>query len=317
MARFRVDAGEFPNPDLAAFTERELEYVREEVLQKKQRELAGEELIPQVGDVPAYQEKYVHQMYELLGRAEFVGDDVEDFPLVDFSLSEEVFNIRKLGVAYKHTMDEIEKSEALGRGLDTKRANAARRAMELKLNEIMWYGDQRQQLFGALNYPDSPHVVLSNTIDDTTNPDVIKDMLTDLLTSIYSATNQTAEPDSIWLPTEAYFHIVDTELNPSGGGDSTIMEWIVEKHPFIESMDDIRNVQELDNAGPNDNDLIVVGRMQDGDSDNVLQHKMVKPFKQRAPQTRNEAVITNAVAKTGGCASDFPQEFLVAEVPNT
>ncbi|MFB6373432.1 MAG: major capsid family protein, partial [Bradymonadaceae bacterium] len=198
-SQWKLDAGEFPNPDLAAFAERELEAVREEVLQKKLPPLSGRELIPQNMDLESWKERYVHQMYELLGTAEFAGDATEDFPLVDVSKSEETFNIRKIGCAYKHTIDEMEKSQALGRGLDEKRASAARRATNEKLNEIMWYGDQREQLFGLVNYPDSPHVVLAQPIDDTTAADVIKNMLTDLLVSIFSSTRQSAKPDQIWM----------------------------------------------------------------------------------------------------------------------
>jgi len=316
MPHNRLDDGDFPNPDMASFANRALEHVHEAVRQKKLRPLKGREWIAQDDSVEAWAETYVHQMYELLGVAEFVGDDVEDFPLAGESHTEETFNIRKLGSAFKHTFDEIEKSRALGRSLDEKRAEAALRAHEEKHNEVMWYGDQQQQLFGLLNYPDAPHVVLSDPINSNTGSTTIKNMITSLLVDIFKQTRHTAQPDTILMPTDPYFHIVDTEHNPSGGGDSTILEWIVEKHPFIDSEEDIDPVEELDDAGPNGLDMMVVGRFGDGNMEEVAKHTVPKIPTQRPPQQRNEAIITNMVSKTGGVASDFPQEFIVAEIPD-
>lgn len=305
MPEWRLDAHGL-SEEATIFAERELEVVRSEVLRKKLEPLSGREWIPQDMEIDAWAEFYVHQMYELLGVAQAIGDATDDLPLANISISEERFNIRDYGCAYKHTFKEIERAEALDKRLDQRRAEAARRATNQKLNQIMWFGDPATDLFGAVNYPDVPRVAMRDTVDETTGASVILDMLNDLVNGTFQETRQTARPDTVLFATNPYTHISSTRL--SSGTDTTILEYFETNNPFVETTD---TVPELDGAGPNGEDLIFAFNS----NGETFEHKLAREFTQRPPQDKNLAVITNCIAATGGVAYNYPLEAVVGEIP--
>lgn len=293
-------------PVAGAHFRRELEFVRGRVLEAKIPAQNGTLFIPQVADVEVWADSYVHRMIEFIGQAQFISDYADDLPLVDLSAREDVYKIKTIGVAYQFSRKEIQRSAASATSLSNSKAQAARTAIEQKLNRIQWYGDPSAGLFGFLNFPYIPRYLANETFDGSTTPSDALAELNAIANVPGLLTDTVADPDTMLVAPEIYNYIATTPLG--SGSDTTILAHFLNNNPQIR---EVVNTRELRGAGPNGENLIVAYRR----SQDNIQHTLVEPFTQLAPQEKNLAVITNCVAQTGGVVSDYPRELVIAEIP--
>lgn len=308
MSNFRFDG--LLSPNAGMFFEKELRSIRKEILEDQRAPLNGMELIPQGDDVEPWANTYEHQMYEMIGVAEFISDYSEDLPLVDVAARQEVFNAREFGCAYKFSLDEIEKSAALGKGLDRKRTRAAMVAIDEKFNRIQFFGDTATQLFGWLNYPYIPRRIISFPFDDSSSSLDILSEVNAMMFNPWFNTSTVAQPDTLVMAPELYAYISTTPWSKSSNGatDMTILTHFKTNNPMVK---EVKAARELSNAGPNGEHLMVAYKKDPL----IFEHKLIRPFTQEAPQNRSLSIITNCRAKSGGVASDRPLEMLIGEVP--
>lgn len=293
------------DPNIGAHFERELDDVREQVLDDKIPPQNAMTLIPQAGDVGTWAETYTHRMAELVGVAEMISDYADDLPIVDAMGREDTYRVKMFGCAYQFSRKEMLRTDR-GIGLDEKRPMAARRAIEQKFNRIQWYGDPTSQIFGFLNYPFIPRHLVDIPFDSTQDPQDILAEMNEIANRPAIDTDTVADPDTMLMAPDQYKYVSTTPLGQ--GSDTTILEHFLRNNPHIS---DVENTQELSGAGPDGEDLIVVYRR----SNENVEHKLVEPFTQLEPQRRNLSVVTNCVAQTGGVVSDYPLEMLIAEMP--
>ena len=305
MSLIRCDAFNI-SPQQGAKFERDLESVKSQVLEAKMVPQNGARLIPQAGDVEPWAETFIHQMVDHTGVARLVSDYADDLPLVDAHGREDSYRVKEIGCAFQFSKKEIQQNARGNINLSQRRPMSARRAIEEKLNRIMWYGDIEGGLFGFFNFPFIPRYASDVAYDGTeTAADVLADLNT-IANRPYLDTDTVAnQPNTMLVSPKVYTYISTTPR--SSDSDATIMEYFLANNPFISEME---NAQELAGAGPNGEDLIVVYRREL----DYGQHKLVEPFTQHPSQEKNLAVITNCTAQTGGYVNDFPQEALIAEV---
>lgn len=281
--------------------ERDLEYVRTQVYDDKRAPLNGGVLIPQSGDVPEWAETYTHRRAEMIGQAQIVSDYADDLPLVDVSGQEDTYRVKMIGVAYQFSLKEQQASDR-GIPLSTKRPMAARVAIEEKLNRIQFYGDPSAGLFGWLTFPYIPRFYLSEDFSEANaNPYNVLAELNSFFDAAEIRTDTVAKPNTLAVAPAKYFYIAQTPLRE--GSDTTILQHFMANRPGVS----VENTQELRGAGPDGEDLMVAYRRA---PENV-EHKLVQPFTQLAPQPKNLAVLTNCVAQSGGVVSDFPLEMTI------
>lgn len=295
-------------PKAGAYFERELESVRQQVLEDKIPPRNAMTLIPQSGDVPAWAETYTHRMCEFLGKAQFIADYADDLPMVDVSAREASYRVKHFGAAYQFSRKEIQRAEAnRDIRLDEKRPRAARLAVEQKFNRIQWYGDPSAGLFGLFNFPYIPRYLPTISLSDSTQDplDILAEMNA-IANQPSELTDTIAEPNTMLLAPEEYNYVSTTPL--ASGSDTTILTHFLNNNPYITA---VENTRECKGAGPNGENLCVVYRRA---TENV-EHKLVEPFTQLEPQRRNMAVVTNCVAASGGVVSDYPLEMVIAEMP--
>jgi len=302
----------FPNlrtdaidPNIGAHFERDLDDLREQVLEHKIPPQNAMTLIPQEGNVGTYAKTYTHRMAELVGVAQMIADYADDLPIVDAVGEEDTYNVKMFGCAYQFSRKEMLATDH-GIDLDTMRPRSARVAIEQKFNRLQWYGDPTAGIFGFLNFPFIPRHLASIPFDSTQDPqDILAEMNT-IANRPSIDTDTVAEPDTMLMAPAQYNYVATTPL--AEGSDTTILQHFLGNNPYINS---VENVQELRDAGPDGEDLVIVYRR----SSEIVQHKLVEPFTQLEPQQRNLAVVTNCVAQTGGVVSDYPAEMLIAELP--
>jgi hypothetical protein len=298
------------SPSAGAFFERDLRFVRKEIIEDQRPPLNAFTLIPQATDIPAYADSYEHRMYEMIGVADFIADYAQDQPNVDIAARNELFNAREFGCAYQYSISEIEKSAALDYQLDRKRALSARIAIEEKFNRIQFFGDTGVQLFGWVNYPYIPRRIVSFPFDSTSSTVNILAELNAAINQPFLQTRTSGHADTLVMAPElmTFLEATPWSVSSSGATDRTIMEQFLATNSRVS---EVKAAQELSFAGPDGEHLMIAYRKDEM----IFSHKMMRPFTQLAPQDRNMAIITNCHAKSGGIACDRPLEMVIVEVP--
>lgn len=302
MSKLRLDTLGI-SPQTGAHFERDLDYIREQVLEDKRPPKNAFTLVPQNGEVPEWAETYTHRMAEFVGQAKFIADYADDLPTVDASGREDTYKVKMFGVAYQFSIKEIERS-ARGIGLSQMKPRAARDVIEERFNRIQWYGDPSAGLFGFLNFPYIPRYGATVSFDSSSDPQDVLAEMNAISRAPNKLTDTVAQPNTMLMAPDAYWHVADTPL--AEGSDTTILGHFMGTHPGWS----VENVAELAEAGPNGEDLIAVYRR----AEENVQHKMVQPFTQLPSQEKNLAVVTNCVAQSGGVVSDYPLEALIVEL---
>ena len=291
-------------PVAGAHFERDLEQIRERVLEDKLPPQNGFTLIPQNGEADPAFNVYTHRMAEFIGLAKVISDYADDLPMVDVTGREYTYKIKTFGCAYQYSRKEMMQASR-GLNISEKKPRAARRAIEQKFNQIMWYGDPSSGLFGLLNFPYIPRYAVTVAFNGTANPEDILAEMNAIINAPGQLTDTVAEPNFVGMAPEDYDYVKSTPLG--SGSDTTILQHFLNTNPNVQ----VESVRELRAAGPSGGNVITVYRRTE---DSVC-HKLAEPFTQLEPQRRNMAVVTNCVASSGGVVSDYPLEMVIAEMP--
>src|SRR5574344_902710 len=93
-----------------------------------------------------------HRIYSRVGVAKMGGGDyATDFPSVDVFGTEVTVKVYPIQASYKYNKDEIARAARAGKPLEAMRANAARKAIEKKLNDIAMTGESTTGVKGLFN----------------------------------------------------------------------------------------------------------------------------------------------------------------------
>ncbi|MFB6371616.1 MAG: major capsid family protein [Bradymonadaceae bacterium] len=297
------------DPQVGMYFEEELTSVRSEVKKKKKKPKNGFKLIPQDPDDPDWSETVEHRMWDIEGTgSEFISDYTDMPPLVGVNMEKDDWPVKEFGCAYQYSKNEIRKASSTGKGLDRKKAMAAREFNERKFNRIQWFGAPQVGLFGLLNYPYIPRWQVSIPFDNSQTGQDILNELNSFVRAPFDVTEDEADtPDTLLMPTTQFAYINDTPWS-SNAGDTTILGHFRSNNFFI---DDVRPVRECNGAGPNGEDVMLAYRQEE----DLVAHKLVMEHNQHDPQQEGLAFITPATAKSGGIVSDFPFEMVIGEFP--
>jgi len=293
--------------EAAIWFDKELNQVREEVYKFDIPPNNGFRYFPQQDDVSPWAETYEHQMYEVTGAAEFITDRQRELPRIGMQFYKETFNAREFGCAFAYGLLEIEKSRALGKGLEAKYPLAAREVIENTFNKIMYYGDLDAEIFGILNYPQVPRMLMPYKIESATDSKNILAMLNEAANFTFNVSEQSSQADTVQLSARHFSYISTTPWSENAG-DTTILQQFLANHPSIRTVVPAR---ELNGAGPNGEDLMLVYK-NDARS---FGHKLIRPMNMLAPQSQGLEIVTNVHARSGGMAVDKLLDVLVCWFP--
>ena len=294
------------SPAQGAYFARQLEHVREEVLKDKTMPRSGFVVFGQDTEVGEWDETYVHETYEATGIAQLVADDADDIPLADVSFREEIYLIRDFISGYKYTINELGKSQQTGRNIPTKRAEAARDAINNKMNRLMWYGDPVAKLFGATTFPNTPRRIMATPINGGT-PATVLQMLNNAVNSIFTLTETNAQEFIVELASDDYAYIASTPVDLSGGIENSILNVFMKNQKKMVLAVEPR--PELKGAGPTGNNIALIH------APGTFSHKVAMMFRQLDPQPKGLSFITPVMARSGGIYSDYPLEAVILELP--
>lgn len=286
------------------FFARQLDYVKSRVYERKYPALSGLAILPIATDTPEFAEQIITRWFDEVGYAKVIANYADDLPRADVRMKETSVRVRTVGDSYGYNINEIRASRATGVGLDVKKAAAARKAIEQKMNRIALVGDPDYGLFGILTFPNLPDVSLAvgDWLNVTTDGDEILADLDKLKISLANQSKGTHVPN--WLLLPPAHHAAAATKRLAGMLGETAMSFWRKQNPGVQ----VREVQEFQDVTGAGDDRIILGEF----SEENIRFEMVMAFNQLTPQERNLEAVVPCMARTAGVNCDYPLAFVTS-----
>lgn len=294
------DAGE------SAFFARQLEEIRGRSYDLKLIELKARMLIPVDNSVPPGADAVTYRQYTSFGVAKMVASYAEDFPRADVYGKEFTVRPKSIGASYGYNVQEIRAAQMTGLPLEQRRANAARRAIEEKIDSIAQVGDTDTGLTGFLNQGTfTSYVIPSGSGSGATQawttktPSEILADMNGIVNAVISNTKEVEHPDTMLLPIDQYTLIAVTPFSAQNASNVTILEMFLRNNPWVS---EVEPWYALKGAGASTSDRMVVYKR---DPDHLM---LVIPqeFEQFPPQVKGMEFVVPCHARCGGVQVPYP-----------
>lgn len=291
------------------FFARQLEDIRSRVYNFEYPALRAFDLIPISFDTPAGAEYITSTMFQSVGRARVINSYADDLPEAGVIGTQITNPVRSIGASYRYSHQEIRAARFAGRDLPMMQAEAARRAIEQKMNELAFVGDPVIGMTGFFNNPAVPTVVVpadgtgASTEWSTKTPDQILRDLNLVVNQIIVQSNGVERPNTLLLPLEQYTLIASTPR--SSTSDTTILTYFMLNHPGLM----VEGIPQLAGRGPGGTGVMVAYER----NSNKLVMEIPLPFTQYDPQERNLEFIINCEARFGGVTVMYPYSMIIGE----
>lgn len=302
-----MDAGE------AAFFTRELEMIRAATYDIKYPNLQGRELVPVDNSVPSGAELVTYRTFDRHGQAAYISDEGTDLPRAEVSGTETGSKVWSIGMSYGFTLQEVRGALMAGRPLESRRAEAARRAIEELIDEGIWLGNSAHGLLGianqsaALTYTTPVGAYGDTEWTNTTGvktPDEIVTDLNGVVFRVVDFTNDVERPDTLLLPLSRYNLI--SSLRMGDGSDNTVLRHFLQNNPYIRS---VVPSYKLESAGSGSSKRMIAYVR----SPSHLQAVIPQEFEQLPPQTIGLRTTIPCHARFGGVQVYYPKSICYAD----
>lgn len=296
--------------DESIFFSRELEAVKSRSYDVEYPELKARRLIPVDTEANAGARSIVYQQYDQVGMAKIIANYADDAPRADVKGKEFTVAVKDLGASYGYNLKEVRAARMAGKPLEQRRANAARRAVLQKENNIAFFGDAETGLRGLLNHPNILEYTLPNDGSGSsklwsskTADQILRDM-NNTANNIVEQTKGVETPDTLLLPVNQYTFIASTPR--SSTSDTTILEYFLRNNPFINN---VEWVNELDSAGAGGVDRMVAYKR----SPDKVTLDVPSDFEQLPPQERNFEFVVPCTSSLAGVILYYPLSVCFAD----
>ena len=301
-------AGKFKQDD-ALFIAQELNYIRSRALEVEHSPLNSFRVFPQETDVPAGAETALQLVYDSVGMAKIVADYGDDLPRAEAVATTIPAKVYTVGDSYGYNYVELEHARMANVNLEARKALSARRGIDLKLNNIAWFGDAEHGIVGFINNPNIATVTIpadgtgsSAQFVDKTPDQIIRDMNA-IINEVTNNTNGVEMPDTVLLAPAVYDLLESTPK--SQYSDRTILEFLRGAHPEVTRW---MKIGELKGAGTGATDMVIAGVFR---PEYIRQENPVR-FEQLPVQYRNLEYVVPCVSRTLGVTINVPICFASA-----
>lgn len=290
--------------DESIFFSRQLEFVKTKSYDVKYPQLKARTLIPVSNEAGPGAETIVYEQYDEVGMAKLIASYADDLPRADVKGKEFRSPVKSLGSSYGYNVQEVRAAKMAGKPLVQKRANAAKKAILTREDQIAFLGDAATGLVGFLNHANVPLVVIpadgtgsSTKFKDKTPAQVLRDLHA-MSNAVVENTNEVEYPDTMLLPLTQYNYIKSTPWSTSNDG-KTILQLFLEQSEYIK---EVKPLIRLKGAGAGALDRAMVYRK---DPEAVELH-IPQDFEQFPEQEKGLEFIIPCHSRIGGCTFYYP-----------
>lgn len=251
MSQFeRLDAAE------SVFFARELEHVKAATYDIKYPSLLSRLYIPVSNEVPSGATTVTYQQFDRVGRSKIIKPGATDLPRVDVKGLEFTRPVRWGGNSYGYNLIEIRQAMMAGRPLDTRKAEAARRAHEELVDEVAALGAPDHGIpFGFVNNNTGVAIDAATGAWSGLTADQIIADVSAIWQNMVTDTKGIERADTLLLPDAQ--HALIATLPRSTTSDTTVLQFILRSFPGLTA---IEPWYRLDSAGVGSVDRAILYR---------------------------------------------------------
>ena len=310
------------------FFSRQLEHIKATVYEKKYPELKALRLIPVTTETPAGALYVTWRLYDSVGVAKLIANYADDLPRVDVYGKEFHSTIHEIGVAYGYSIKDIKAAQYAGMPLESKKANAARMAIEQTMERLAWFGDTPANVPGFFYNPNVNHILAADAVvsgTDTrwctalgvptkTQDEILQDMNA-AVNQVWTSTKGIHQANTMLLPLDKYAQI--NSRARSATSDITILQFFKRNHPEITTIEPVNQCNDLVGeghaaviGGAVDSSSIMVVYKRDPD---IVELEIPEMFHQLPAEPRNLTFIIDCLASFGGAIWREPLACSITE----
>ena len=301
--------------DASIFFARELDYIKSKSYDKIYPEFTALNKFPITHEVPEGAESMTYYSYERTGMAAIISNYATDLPRADVKGAPSTAFVKSLGASYGYSVQDMRASRMAGKSLDTRRAEAARYAVDRTTNIIAFAGDKKNNLVGVLSTDNNiPLYTLSEVeVDGHKYTDFKHKTAAQILDDIngmfaYQAkiTKGVEHADTLMLPHSVYIDISTRQIPNTG---YTVLRFLKENAPYLK---DIVSAPELESDAEDTNPYNKGVMFLYTNSADKFSLEIPMPFYQYPLQNRNLEVIVPCEERVAGCIIYYPLSALIA-----
>lgn len=307
----RFDSAE----DASVFFARELDYIKSKSYDKIYPEFTALSKFPITHEVPEGAESMTYYSYEKTGMAAIISNYSTDLPRADVKGKPSTAWVKSVGASYGYSVQDMRASRMAGKSLDTRRAEAARYAIDHTTNIIAFAGDKEHDIVGILSTDNNiPLYTLSEVeVDGEKYTDFTKKSAMQILDDIngmfaYQAkiTKGVEKADTLMLPHSVYIDISTRQIPNTG---YTVKKFLLENAPYLK---DIVSAPELESDAEDTNPYGKNVMLLYTNSSDKFSLEIPMNFYQYPLQNRNLEVIVPCEERVAGIIIYYPLSALIA-----
>lgn len=307
--------------DASVFFARELDHVKAQSYDVEYPELTALSLFPISREADAGAETITYYTYDKNGLAKVIDSYSNDLPRADVTGKPSYAKIKSIGDSYGYSVQEMRASRLAGKSLDSRKGEAARYAIDEKINSIAWAGDAESGLMGVLSEGQSIplYAITAGASSKTTwlekTADEILDDVNGMAKQVARVTKNVERPDTLCVPADVYMHISTKRIPDTS---TTVLAFLLDHAPYLKN---IVSTAELDAdsvgtnpyakpAGSTTAGQGVAFLFKNDERKLSLENPM--PFIQHPLEVRGLETIINCEARTAGVIVYYPLSALIA-----
>lgn len=282
----------------------QLEHVRSKVYDIKYPELKARMFIPVDNSVNPGAETVAYYQWDAYGMADIIANYATDLPMVSALAEKFTSPVEGLGQAYDYSIQDLRRSAMSGMPLEMKKAAAARRGVELRIDDIACTGNAKAKLPGFINNANVS--VLAATSDGTSakwlaadraavTDKAPADIRADIAVAIQTIIDNTKgvfRPNTMLLPEKQFSHL---ELaQNSAASDKTVLDFIRANMRDLQMIEPWYKLSTADAAGTGPR-MVIYKRDPE-----VLELVIPQEFEQFPAQVKNLTFMVPCHARIGG-----------------
>lgn len=304
LAIAAASAGLPMREDAGIYFAQQLNYVRTRLYERKTPAMRAFDIVPVSTEVPDWAETVTQRGYDAVGVAKIISNYADDLPRADVTASETVVKVKDIGISYGYNVPEMRASEATGAQLDVRKANAARKGVDIKVAQLAMLGEPVYGQFGLLNHPNIGSTIgLTGNWLTATGAQILAD-LEIIAASIPGQSKGVHRTTRIGMA-DTDVNLLNTKFIADTGGKN-VAQVFRDSHPEITLV----SLVEFRGAGPTGKNAFVASEF----SDENYAFEMVMPFNQLPAERRNLEVLVLCLARCGGVNVTYPLALTKGEL---
>lgn len=299
----RLDASE------NAFLLRQIEFIQTRSYDVKFPLLYARKFIPVNNAVDRAAATYTYHSYTQVGVAALLASYADNLPRADVFVTETSSAIKGGAISYGYSILEIRQAMRANVPLDQKKANAARRGVEVLIDRILAVGDSATGLVGMINQANSlaftiPNGALGSPDWLSKKPlEILSDMV-NICTFIPIQTNNVEEPNALLLPRSQYTQIATTPYSQTAS-DLTVLEYFKRNMPQVE----VGMWPLLKGQGTGSTDRMIAYNRDPDKFEAIIPQE----FEQFPPEQEGLVFSVACHFRIGGCVFYYPLSMAVGD----